>query len=123
MASQRTVHSLILAGALVAGFAARIASFKSPLLDHHSWRQADTAAIARNFHRERFNPFYPQVDQRGAQQSGYVETGLELFAFTVAALSKLAGFHHETGRVLNSLLFLGSASFLFLFRVFGESSG
>ena len=56
---------LILAFLLLFGFCARAATFKSPLLDHHSWRQADTAAIARNFAREQFNIFYPQVDWRG----------------------------------------------------------
>jgi hypothetical protein len=35
------------------GFCARAATCKSPLLDHHAWRQADTASIARNFYRER----------------------------------------------------------------------
>ena len=115
MTSQRTIQGLVLAAALLAGFAVRLATLRSPLLDHHSWRQADTASIARNYYRERFDLFYPQVDQRGAQETGFVETGLELFAFAVAALSKLAGFHHETGRVLSSLLFLGSAGLLFLF--------
>jgi hypothetical protein len=115
MASQRTIQGLVLAGVLLAGFAARMATFRSPLLDHHSWRQADTASIARNYYRERFNPFYPQVDQRGEQEHGHVETGLELLAFVVAAISKPVGFHHETGRVLSSLFFLGSAGLLFLF--------
>jgi hypothetical protein len=93
---------------LLFGFFARAATYKSPLLDHHAWRQADTASIARNFVRERFNVLYPQVDQRGAQPYGYVETGLELFAFTVAAISKAGAFHPETGRLLSALLFLGS---------------
>jgi hypothetical protein len=115
MTGQRAIPCLVLAGALLTGFAARVATFRSPILDHHGWRQADTASIARNYYRERFNPFYPQVDQRGAQEDGYVETGLELFAFAVAAISKPAGFHHETGRVLSSLFFLASAGLLYLF--------
>jgi hypothetical protein len=115
MVSPRTTQRLLLAGALLAGFAVRVASFRSPLLDHHSWRQADTASIARNYYRERFNLFYPQVDERGAQPTGYVETGLEAPAFAVAALSKLVGFHHETGRLLATLCFLGSAALLFRF--------
>ena len=57
---------------------ARAATYKAPLLDHHAWRQADTAAISRNFARERFNLFYPQVDSRGGRRDGYVETGLEV---------------------------------------------
>jgi hypothetical protein len=40
------------------GFAARATTLRTPIFDHHSWRQADTAAIARNFVRERFNPIH-----------------------------------------------------------------
>ncbi len=50
-----------------------------PLLVHtvshsHSWRQADTAAVSRNFYEESFNFFYPRVDARG-ELSGI--TGME----------------------------------------------
>src|SRR4051812_25007159 len=109
--SQRT----ILAFVLVFGFFARAATYKSPLLDHHGWRQADTASIARNFHRERFNIAYPQIDQRGAAPAGYVETGFEVFAFAVAAIAAVAGFHPEIGRLLSALLFLCSASLVWTF--------
>ena len=86
-----TTHQrLILAFILLFGFCARAATFRSPLLDAHSWRQADTAAISRNFLRERFNIFYPQIDWRGARADGYVESGLEPLAFAVAAAGKQA---------------------------------
>ena len=107
------------------GFCARAATYKSPILDHHAWRQADTASIARNFYRERFNILYPQVDERGAQPHGYVETGLELLAFFVAAISKVTGFHYETGRLLSTLFFVGSNVLVwgFVTRRYGERSG
>jgi len=38
----------------------------SPFLDYHAWRQADTAAIARNFYHNGFNILYPQIDWGGA---------------------------------------------------------
>jgi hypothetical protein len=112
---------LILGFLVLFGFFARAASYKSPLFDHQAWRQADTASIARNFYRERFNILYPQIDQRGNQADGYVETGLELFAFTVAAIAKVAGFHHEIGRLLSALLFVASALLVraFVRRRFG----
>lgn len=81
-----TYRTILLCAVVGLGFAARAATFKSPLLDHHGWRQAATASIARNFYRERFNPLYPQVDQRGADDIGFVETGFELLAFCVAAI-------------------------------------
>lgn len=106
---------LLLLAILTLGFAARVITYRSPLFDFHAWRQADTAAIARNFVHERFNPLYPQVDSRGAQPHGYVESGLELHAFAVAALSKVFGFSTSLGRVLNVLLFPVAAFLLFRF--------
>src|ERR1700730_9498591 len=104
MARQTT--RVILGFVLLFGFCARASTYKSPLLDHHAWRQADTASISRNFYRERFNILYPQVDERGARPVGYVETGLELFAFLVASIAKVTGFHTEIGRVLSAVLFV-----------------
>jgi hypothetical protein len=97
------------------GFAARAATLRTPIFDHHSWRQADTAAIARNFVRERFNPLYPQVDWRGSQPTGYVETGLELQALLVAILWRAAGIHVETGRALAAAMYVGTALLLYRF--------
>jgi hypothetical protein len=116
---------LVLVFVILFGFFARAATYKAPFFDHHGWRQSDTASIARNFHRERFNLFYPQIDQRGARDEGYVETGLELFAFLVAAFSLPFGFHHETGRVLSALLFVGSGvlTWSFVRRRYGERHG
>src|SRR3954454_8326765 len=94
-------RAVLFAFILLFGFCARAATYKAPLLDHHGWRQADTAAIARNFLQERFNIFYPQVDQRGSQRDGYVETGLAVFAFAVRFVSRLSGgFHPEIGGLL-----------------------
>jgi hypothetical protein len=114
--------SILLFYIVLFGFFARAATYKAPLLDHHAWRQADTASIARNFYRERLNVLYPQIDQRGALETGYVETGLELFAFAVALIAKAAGFRHEIGRVLSALFFVGSCllTFSFVRRRYGE---
>jgi len=110
---------------LLFGFCARAATYKSPLLDHHAWRQADTASISRNFYRERLNLFYPQVDQRGSRQTGYVETGLELFAFVVAIASHAGGFRPEIGRLLSASIFLGTDFLVWRFvtRRYGEETG
>jgi hypothetical protein len=104
---------------------ARAVTYRSPLFDFHSWRQADTAAIARNFVKERFNPLYPQVDFRGAQPEGFVETGFELYAFIVAALGKVVGFSPALGRILNIVLFPLTALLLYRFvRLrYGEPEG
>lgn len=119
----RSQAQIALAFIVLFGFFARAATFKSPLLDHHAWRQADTASIARNFHRERFNILYPQIDWRGPQATGYVATGLEVPAFVVASVARLGGFHPEMGRVLSSLTFIASALLVWSFtrRRYGQT--
>lgn len=97
------------------GFAARAATLRTPIFDHHSWRQADTAAIARSFVRERFNPLYPQVDWRGRQPTGYVESGLELQAWLVAGVWRVGGIRVETGRALAAAMYIATALLLYRF--------
>lgn len=47
---------------IIIGFIIRLYKIDTPLADWHSWRQADTAAVARNFFKEGFNPLYPKYD-------------------------------------------------------------
>jgi hypothetical protein len=100
---------------VVLGFLTRASLTKSPLLDHHGWRQADTASIARNFFRDEFNILHPQVDWRGTLSKGYVATGLELHAYLVAALAFVIGFRVSHGRLLSCVWFLVSATLLHRF--------
>lgn len=121
-----TLHmTLVLAGALSLGFMARAATFQSPLFDFHSWRQADTATISRNFVEERMNPLYPQVDYRGDREVGYVETGFELHAFLVAVAASVVGFSVHLGRALSILSFPFSAWLLsgFVRERYGAATG
>lgn len=48
----------------------RLYSITSPLADWHSWRQADTAAVARNFLRFGIDPLHPRYDDLSNIQSG-----------------------------------------------------
>lgn len=41
-----------------------------PIADWHSWRQSDTAAVARNFLRFGIDPFHPRYDDLSNIQSG-----------------------------------------------------
>jgi len=71
----------------------------SPFLDYHAWRQADTAAIARNFYHNGFNILYPQIDWGGAGP-GYVETEFQLVPFLTAVLYQLFGVHEYVARLV-----------------------
>jgi hypothetical protein len=45
--------------------AVRLYHINFPVLGWHSWRQSDTASIARNFYENGFNILYPQVNWAG----------------------------------------------------------
>lgn len=55
-------HMFWLALILLIGFWVRLYRIDNPVADWHSWRQADTAAVARNFFKEGFTPFVPKYD-------------------------------------------------------------
>jgi hypothetical protein len=46
----------------VLAFSVRLYKLDNPVADHHSYRQADTAAVARNFAVDGINFLYPQSD-------------------------------------------------------------
>jgi len=61
---------LILIVILVIGLAFRLYKINTPLADFHSWRQVDTAAVARNFVRNGFDLLHPHYDDLSSIQSG-----------------------------------------------------
>ncbi len=85
---------------LVLAFVIRLYNVNSPILGYHSWRQADTAAIARNFYEHGYNLFYPQIDWGGGS-AGYVETEFQIYPFVVAAFYKMFGVREFLGRFLS----------------------
>jgi 4-amino-4-deoxy-L-arabinose transferase-like glycosyltransferase len=99
--------------ALVAlALAARCYHLTAPLLDYHSWRQADTAAIARNYVVNGYRILYPQVDWGGLTR-GYVESEFPLYTFTLALLYGSFGIHEWLGRLLTAIAGAGSAVALY----------
>ncbi|MCL4364489.1 glycosyltransferase family 39 protein [Patescibacteria group bacterium] len=56
---------------LLVGLALRLYKIDIPLADFHSWRQADTAAVARNFLRGGFDLLHPRYDDLSNVQSGF----------------------------------------------------
>jgi len=95
----RLAVAFILALALVL----RLVHVGAPILGVHSWRQADTAAIARNFHEGGYRFLYPQVDWGGAGP-GYVESEFPAFSYAVAVLQGAFGPSEAWGRLLAALL-------------------
>ena len=98
---------------LLLAFGARLININAPVTGVASWRQADTAAMARNFQENRFNPLYPQIDW-GGSSSGYVESEFPAYTFTVASVYKIFGTNEALARLLSALLSVASIYFVYL---------
>ena len=85
------------------GFLLRIVHLNTPIVGIHSWRQADTAAMARHFALEGTPIWLPQIDWAGASK-GYVECEFPIFPYIVGQIYKLFGVHESIGRGLSVLL-------------------
>jgi len=55
------VHSALIVIVLI-GFFLRLYKIQNPVADWHSWRQADTAAVTRNYEKFGINILYPKYD-------------------------------------------------------------
>lgn len=70
----KKVDFIILGLIIITAFIFRLYKINIPLADFHSWRQADTAAVARNFVKDGFDLFKPRFDDLSSNQSA---AGLE----------------------------------------------
>jgi hypothetical protein len=107
---------------LAFGFASRLYKIDNPVADWHSWRQADTAAVSRNYVNYGINLFYPQYDDVSSIQSGKDNpTGIRMVEFPIynavhAVLYKNVGvFTLEVwGRLLTAIIALITSVFIYL---------
>ncbi|BDG10537.1 glycosyltransferase family 39 protein [Anaeromyxobacter paludicola] len=88
---------------LALGLAVRLWHLDAPLLGFGSWRECDTAAMARNFAEGGHRLLYPQIDWAG-DGPGYVETELPAYPWSVSWLYALFGVHEALGRLVSALL-------------------
>ncbi len=92
-----------IAAILLITFLTRLAGINNPILGWHSWRQSDTASIARNFFEYGFNILYPQINW-GGSGTGYVESEFHIYPFIVSLFYIVSGADDAVGRLI-SLLF------------------
>ncbi len=106
---------------LLMAFLVRLYKIDAPIADWHSWRQADTAAVTRNFIKTGFNPFLPKFDD----MSGIAENPLinlnhlrfvEFPTYNIAVYPfyLLIGVNEVYHRLVSLLFSLGSIIFVFL---------
>jgi hypothetical protein len=56
------MYKILLVGILVISCIARLYHFNAPMADLHSWRQSDTASVARNLVKSNFDILHPQIE-------------------------------------------------------------
>ena len=103
------------------GFLVRLYKIDSPIADWHSWRQADTASVTRNFIKIGFNPFFPKYDDFSGvaenpipNPNTYRFVEFPIYNITVYPLYLLVGTREALHRLVSVLFALGSVVFLYL---------
>lgn len=116
----KKVELFSLALILILAFTLRLYKISRPIADWHSWRQADTAAVARNFVKEGFNPLIPKYDDMSTQANGldnpnrYRFVEFPIFNSLIAAVWLFTGINDTVARVVTVFISLGSTIFLYL---------
>ncbi len=118
---------------LLAGFVVRLYRFNGPVADWHSWRQADTSAVSRNFVQNGFDLLHPRYEDLSNVPSGFDNPqGYRFVEFPIynvlqAGLSKISNVLslEEWGRLVTIFASLLSSVFLFLLvrKRFGNIAG
>lgn len=98
--------------ALGLALACRLPWIWSPLLDAHSWRQTETAAIARNYYEGGFRFLYPECDW-GGKGPYYIGCEFPVYPYLVSLTYAVTGVHEWVGRAYAVLFSLLSTYFLF----------
>lgn len=127
------IEYIILALLLILGLFVRLYKIDSPVADWHSWRQADTASVTRNYVNSGLNLLYPKYHDISSIQTGYLNfEGLRLVEFPIFNL-----FHFllvmtlpsvsfdALGRLTSVIFSIFSGLFLFLIgkRYLGKWGG
>lgn len=106
---------------IILGLSARLYKIDSPIADWHSWRQADTAAVTRNFIKMGFNPFLPRYDDMsGVSETPLVNTlrlrfvEFPIYNIAVYPFYLLFGVDETYHRLVSVLFSIGSIVFLYL---------
>ena len=114
---------ILLSLILMIALGLRLYNINTPLADLHSWRQADTAAVARNFSRDGINLLRPTYDDLSSIQTGIENPeGLRMVEFPLynAIVSVFVRYLPITsvtvyGRLVSSVFSLVTIAILYYF--------
>ena len=98
----------------------RLYMIDSPIADWHSWRQADTVSVSRNFVKLGFNPFMPKFDDMsGISENPIVNINrfrfveFPVYNIFVYPLYLFLGIQDIYSRLVSVIFSLGSIFFLY----------
>ncbi|MCX6273518.1 MAG: glycosyltransferase family 39 protein [Bacteroidetes bacterium] len=86
----------------------------APLEMGHSWRQAQTAMISRNFVEGGLHMLYPKIDMAG-EKSGILGSEFPFLNFLIYLVSIIFGYAHWYGRLIN--LIISTAGIFFFYKL------
>lgn len=123
------IDFLILFVILITALFLRLYKLDNPVADWHSWRQADTAAVGRNFVRGGFDLMHPKYDDLGSNQTGHDNPqGLRMVEFPI--YNAIFAFLYKTlplisiemyGRLTSSIFSLLIIVVLYLLALYEEN--
>lgn len=117
----KKLEILIVAAILILTFSLRLYKLNAPIADWHSWRQTDTAAVARNFVKDNFNILFPQSDSLTPlneygllNPNRYFINEFPLYNAIVAVLYKMFGVNPALARLVSVFFATLGTFFLYL---------
>lgn len=96
---------IVLVAIVLLSLIPRLYKVQAPIMVFHSWRQCDTAAIARNIYRSGFDIFHPTVDYNGNNPST-VECEFQVYGFITALFYAVFGIKEAIGRLVSMGFYL-----------------
>jgi len=122
MSKKSVLEYILLSFILILSFALRTYKIDNPIADWHSWRQADTSSVSRNFLKNGIDILHPRFDDLSRLPSGLENPqGYRMVEFPVYNLIQAEAanlFPQKSiewwGRMVSILFSLGSIFFIFL---------
>lgn len=118
--SKKILEWSLLLIVILLGVFVRTYRLDAPLADWHSWRQSDTAAVARNFVKDDFNLLYPQSDSflalnehRLDNPNRYFINEFPLYNAVVALFYRQFGINVAIGRMVSIFMSMVGALSLY----------
>lgn len=118
----KKVEMFFLTILLLGGMFARLYRFNNPIADWHSWRQADTSSVSRNFIKFGFDVLHPRFDDLSNVPSGFDNPhGYRFVEFPIYNVLQAGTYKYighlsleEWGRIVTIVVSLLSSLFVYL---------